>query len=253
MARWLLIPWLVMLGHAAAASPLTKAFENHALERGPDNPTSEATSEAGRENNAAMTRYRAKDMEGAKEGFVRALASDGTHALAHYNLACVLSLSLPDPMTTEVAQCDGPGPKAALYHLGRAVELDAKRRDRMREDSDLDKLRHFLAYDVIDGADLTDAAVLRERLVDTKFWGTKPGAYPASRLLLLADGVAKSESLQGDFQQVKETGTWKVLDTGVLELSFGKGTSTLLVTPLGVLTDEKGRTRYLSDPDACSA
>ncbi len=252
-----MLPTLTLLALLAApsqASPMTDALHRHGLTAGKPPADDAARAAARAHNSAAMDLYNAGDLNGARDRFVQAIDADNTFALAHYNLACVLSLMLHDPMTLKVAVCpqhSGATPAGALYHLARAVELDPKRHDRMRKDSDLDLLRYFLAYKAFDGADLSDPASLREALKDTKYWGPKPGAHPAARLLLRADGTAQHMDLEGDFVQTERKGTWKVLDDGTIELTLDSGVKTFTATPLGALTGES-RT-YDADADACSA
>ncbi|MDC7224944.1 MAG: hypothetical protein PQJ60_14445 [Spirochaetales bacterium] len=105
-------------------------------------------------NLAGMYFYERQRWYEAVTMFLRATEIDRSHVLAHYNLACVLSLQFND---REANHPGLPGDHDSLpfYFLFQATRLDENRMSRARKDSDFRPIRDY-------DSDLFDAITLPE-------------------------------------------------------------------------------------------
>ncbi|MDC7221802.1 MAG: hypothetical protein PQJ59_17855 [Spirochaetales bacterium] len=105
-------------------------------------------------NLAGMYFYEQQRWYEAEIMFLGATEIDSRHVLAHYNLACVLSLQFNNGEAKHPDRL-GDNESAPFYYLYRAVLLDSARMERARGDSDLHNIRNF-------DPDLFDAITLLE-------------------------------------------------------------------------------------------
>jgi tetratricopeptide (TPR) repeat protein len=223
-------------------------------------PTTAAaiTPEAKALNAEGLRLYKAKKLEAAAEKFARAIEADETYALAHYNYACVLAL-----FRARGEVCDHDAyPSTILEHLQRAVELDPKRRARLREDSDLESIHDTFGYQILSGRKVTDPRDLRAILVAVSWYAPAPGAYgPLGGLHFAANGKLSYWALMfsddGDARREHVEGTWTLEGTHI-ELKLkppGRKASQIFKGTLsaeGVLSiGDFGR--YTDNADECSA
>ncbi|MEI8345863.1 MAG: hypothetical protein WCG27_00310 [Pseudomonadota bacterium] len=98
-------------------------------------------------NTLGMEVYRTNDLFRAAWFFSCATQLDPGHALAHYNLACVLA---------RWTDADASAFKEISNHLGTAIRLDPKRKERARVDPDLSSVRGRAVFMIdVQGIDIT--------------------------------------------------------------------------------------------------
>jgi hypothetical protein len=143
-------------------------------------------------NTAGFRCYQAGKLAEAVHFFTLAVRENDRHALAHYNLACTLAL-----LRRAGAVCaHGATVDVILTHLERAVELDADRRRRMREDDDLADVRSTLRYRVLDGGNLRDRAQQPALLSGIVLYSPPQGAFGnLSTLTLMGAGDGSASSI----------------------------------------------------------
>ena len=92
-------------------------------------------------NDEGMEHYRARRLADAVKSFEGAIQADPQSALAHYNLACTLSLQVKEDPCADIDDA------TIVRHLGAAVELGgAERRKRLPVDEDLAALRELFPF-----------------------------------------------------------------------------------------------------------
>jgi len=143
-------------------------------------------------NDLGFEAYKAGDMVEAARMFSMATDQDPELAIAWYNLACAQAL-----LRRAGKGCDHDLTLAGvLSNLERSVELDSRRRERMRADSDMDDVRGTIWYRVLDGADLADSEVVSRMLVESTFPQVTDGDHgPTAKLVFAADGTVRTERL----------------------------------------------------------
>lgn len=154
--------------------------------------------------------YQAKQYPQALEKFRAAVAADGAHALAHYNLAATLAL-----LRGQGKVCDFDAyPGAILDHLEASVRLDERRRQRMKVDRDFDSIRHTLRYQRLLGRSPRVQQDVQALLVAITWLTPAVGAWGNTTTLeLAADGTFTLRRLQLEGDEVKHQltrGRWQV-------------------------------------------
>ncbi len=111
-------------------------------------------------NNLGMEHYEKGDLIAACGAFHRAIAADRTNYLAHYNLACSLTLLRRDFDPKSFEEETGSGFSIGLdtifRHLETAAGLHGGRKTRMLEDPDLQALHRTLRFHTLAGRTLTN-------------------------------------------------------------------------------------------------
>jgi len=113
-------------------------------------------------NDLGMGMYDQYDYIAAGESFIRAIETDPENFLAHYNLACAMSLLRKDYVPRDFRNkrfaSFNIDADTILRYLERSVELDEHRITRMLEDPDLLSLHSSLRFHQIAGRSLTTPA-----------------------------------------------------------------------------------------------
>lgn len=165
-------------------------------------------------NSQGMDLYKQQDWDGAIASFRAATRADPRFALAHYNLACTLSL-----VRKERRVCDFDAYRHVIVsELEQSVKLDPKRRDRMKKDRDLDPIRDTVGYQLLLGVQPGTKEGLTTLLQNVSWWAEAEGAFgnragmkllPGGKLqwweLQMDDeGAPKKHSADGSWQLVQK-------------------------------------------------
>ena len=119
-----------------------------------------------------MRCYKENKLEEAMQLFRRAVTLDNNHVLAHYNLACVLAR-----LVATVGPCEMNDEWFHLFSLlTRSINLDPKRADRARKDSDFDGLRYMLPLRLSIEGQPANSAEMANLFDGITLWGETPGA-----------------------------------------------------------------------------
>jgi hypothetical protein len=255
---------------ATTASPVTDNVDlvvacQQAGETYPDAASAQGST-AGELNTLGYRCYKAGDMAAAARLFGLAIQLDEAHALAHYNLACALAL-----LRRSGPPCEHDATlRRILHHLERAVAIDPKRRERMREDADLDDIRSNLRYRVLDGVRANDPEGIRAALAGVTLYGMPQGAFGSLwRASFAGPGDGSETSIvtvtvrtvtdDGVGPPREVTGRWSA-GPGRLTLKLPDGTpgaGSFAISPTGDLVDTRKQgveaLVWLSAPDECSA
>lgn len=194
--------------------------------------------------------YKAGMLPQARHLFLLALRIDEGHALAHYNLACTLML-----LRAAGAVCEHDATLGVvMHHLERAVAIDPRRRDRMREDSDLDGLRDNLRYRMLAGVRMDDPRSVQTALTGVTVHGPGVGAFGTLRTLTFegaGDGGADSRvTLQirtvgddGPTEPEVRRGYWDAQPGRlVIKVPAGiEGGGAMTITPQGDILEANGQ------------
>lgn len=221
----------------------------------PIDPETRAKIQAATANRQGYQAYLRKDYETARKKFELAIQLNDEHALAHYNLACVLALLRADGV------CAHDAYKGEIVRLLQiSVELDEARRERLRTDKDLAAVHDTFGFQVLAGLSPKRAADLPKLLERVSWYGPAPGAYgPMSGIDFERDGklTVWFLDISGDAPRKRKTsGTWHTEGARVrVELAEPAngatqfsgtldGEGTLDLGKLGTFTD---------DPSECDA
>ncbi len=183
-------------------------------------------------NNRGMARYEEGDYTGASELFLEAVESDETNYLAHYNLACTMTLLRKDcnpwDFNPEGKYSFNIRMDSILEHLRKAAELDAGRKRRMLEDPDLNAVHTALEFHLIAGRSLGTTAeariILQEVLWRIDFAGRPAGLNtefgpPEGTVSFAPNGTFRIE-----FYEYRSQGFGRYrVENGRLELVFTGG------------------------------
>ncbi|MHB8875200.1 MAG: hypothetical protein ACYC8T_16050 [Myxococcaceae bacterium] len=191
----------------------------------------------------------------ALELFKKAFDTDEGYALAHYNYAATLGVLRGQGKVCEYNAFKN----IILLHLARSIELDPRRRERMKSDRDFLTVRDTVGYQKLSGRSPERPADVPVILEQVSWFGLAPGAYgPGAGLDFKPRGKLSGWRLQmgpGDDAPTKVpfTGRWSAKGAKVrLELDApldGKRTlegtldpagKLLLPEPLGPQTDDPG-------------
>lgn len=220
-------------------------------------------------NNRGMARYEEGDYTGASELFLEAVEADETNYLAHYNLACTMTLLRKDcnprDFDPEGKYSFNIRMDSILEHLRKAAELDAGRKRRMLEDPDLNAVHTALEFHLIAGRNLDTTADARIILQEV-LWRIDFAGRPAGRQTDLgpADGAvafAPNGTFRIEFYEYGREGLGRYrVENGRLELTFtggdlGKGRiyGTFEEDRIVVTGFEKGPLLIWSDTRECPA
>lgn len=212
-----------------------------------------ATGDAQALNVAGMRCYDRGELGVAARHFRAALEKDPAHVLAHYNLACTLSLLRAKG---EICPNDAYVGEI-LTHLRESVRLDERRRARLVADSDLESVHHTLGYLALAGKDLTRPPVLEAELPGFVLYGPSNGAFGHRlEVHLHADGKATWRTMNlgddGSVSWAESTATWEASAPSRIALTHGGTTTELTVTDDGRFTPDQGDA-FTDHPDDCSA
>lgn len=240
---------------AALAVGFTFACRTSTPAAGPAAPKAEKKSAATPLNTEGYELYKKQKYAQAAAKFEQAIAADPNHALAHYNLACALSL-----LRTE-SVCEHDAYKSRIIeHLRKAVKLDETRRKKIREDSDLDSVRDTFGYHELIGYHVSEPEDVRIIISGVTWYGPAPGALgPTSGIDFDPGGLATLWVLQVDDDvphRERHRGTWKVDGSQIVlelvEAYDGKTRFQGVLQTDGRLVFE-GLETFTDDPDECSA
>ena len=221
-------------------------------------------------NTAGFRCYRADRLDDALALFGRALDTDPTHALAHYNLAATLGV-----LRGRGDICGSDATLARMMtHLEAAVRFDAGRRARLNKDPDLAALRTLPRFRVLQGADPATRRGVVQAVQGATFYAPAPGAF-GHPLHLTLQGAAPHKDLehgalpaltltrtvtdQGALETTEQTGGWAIDEQGRVLVDPNGGApgpevQTWGLTPRGDLAPlDGGGDRLLGMPDECSA
>ena len=168
----------------------------------------------------------------ACEVFLQSVQADESNFLAHYNLACSMTLLRkaydPSSFQADTGRSFSITLETILEHLAKAVTLDNSRQTRMVEDSDLDALDSVLLFHRIAGRSLTNPWTARELLprIHWSLW-ISGGSETASIADIPPDGTIHFYSSGGFDLQLwngrrRGSGVYKVEQDRLL-LRFEKG------------------------------
>lgn len=124
-------------------------------------------------------------MEQASKFFKCSLESDKKYAIAHYNYASTLA---PFHEKAAYDPCDYTYLNEIQQHLQVSIQLDPKRRDRMKKDPDFDSIRDLDFYKLLT---ISPNASIRKILLEIGTWhGPVPGVFPTSMITFHNNGSA---------------------------------------------------------------
>jgi len=252
------------LGTASAAEPETATPSPEPAPTACDAAIVEANDRdlpADQLNALGMRCYKEKRYNDAGMLFFDALKRDENHALANYNLACVIGLLL---------QTQGPCDmeyswEAAPEYLRRAVAKDPKRAARARVDSDLDSLRSMMAFRLAVEGEPKTAQQTANLYDGATLWGDTPGVatmaevrFARTHPTALSGTVSGWFLDRGTFEQVLASGTWRAEGPTII-VDWAARTSPEGTNPGSTETirlDEMnryGHGGWFTMPDWCSA
>jgi tetratricopeptide (TPR) repeat protein len=202
------------------------------------------TEESKRFNNLGMGMYEQKNYIAAAESFLRSIETDPANFLAHYNLACTLTLLRQEhvPRVFRLEKCASfdIDLETIFNHLQKAADLNEHRKTRMLEDPDLLAVRSTLRFHQIAGRSLPrdgDARIILPAViwrVDYQSAFRKNGLFPDGVVRFSADGRFRLELWKN-----KETitGTYSV-SSGRLVFKYSRQSGT--VQEVSAVLSEKG-------------
>ena len=162
-------------------------------------------------NTFGMRCYKQERFLDAGRLFEKAIALEPTHALANYNLACVIGLLLKTQ-----GPCDMDlNWEAVFQHLKQAVASDPKRRQRARVDTDLDSLREMMAFRLAVEGPPKSAAETAALYDGVTLWGETPGVALLGKVSFqrthpsALTGTVSGWVADWNFEQMPVKGTWR--------------------------------------------
>ena len=213
-------------------------------------------------NSQGMRCYKEGRFEDAGRLFESAIRLDEGHALAHYNLACVIGLLFategPCDMNFDWDQ--------AIQHLRQSIAADPARAERAKVDSDLDSLREMMAFRLaVNGSPETadQTAALYDGVT---LWGETPGVH----LLALVSfqrthptaltGTVSGWKADWNLEEAPVHGTWRADGKTIIvdwapstskdgENSIPGSTETIRLEEM----NHYGHGGWYTSPDYCSA
>ena len=143
-------------------------------------------------NTQGLREYRNKNLDKAIELFKKALEKNPKYALAHYNLACTLTIM-------EKIQCSYQLDEI-LEHLEKAVKLDPRRRKRMKEDTDFKSIRNTFRFQTLGGLSPEKPNDLRKMLLSIR-WTSPQGQMfdPSGGIVFYKNGIVKAKERYYDY------------------------------------------------------
>lgn len=225
-------------------------------------------------NAAGMKLYQARRYLEASQQFAEALKDEApretvqekvawtrTRALAHFNLACSLSL-----LRKAGRVCDGDAYRSVIVsNVEQSIALDPNRLEKALKDPDLSPVRDTVAWQSLLGLSMAREADLKKLLPRVTWWSPGVGVFGSlHQLTFTADGRFTLTSKVFDADGVpkgtaRHTGTWALegralrLTTGTTPLPGAKSTSLeLTVEPGGRLTG-RDWTDFTDAPSECDA
>lgn len=166
-------------------------------------------------NTKGMAAYRSKQYEDAIDYFHKAVEADPNYALAHFNLACTLTLLERDGERSTFGE--------ALDHLEKVVAIDPKYRKKINNDPDLQMLRSTVRYQILMGRSLSDEGFVREILINGD-WGICGENYSQiSRMQFKFDGTFNSSHLSEGAPKWEERKGTYALKGNHISLKFSDG------------------------------
>ena len=213
-------------------------------------------------NTLGMRCYKEKRFVEAGQLFEWATALAPTHALANYNLACVIGLLLKTQ-----GPCDMDLSWENVFHnLQQAIASDPKRRERARVDTDLDSLREMMAFRLTVEGPPKSAAETAALYDGVTLWGETPGAALLGKVSFqrthpsALTGTVSGWVADWDFHPMPVKGTWRaegeVLIVDWAQSRSKDGTQTRKGSTERIRLDEMnryGHGGWYTTPDWCSA
>jgi hypothetical protein len=251
----------------APAAPTTENNElivacRNAMDAFPDEPSAHRSTPS-ELNTVGYRCYKAGMLPQARHLFLLALRVDQNHALAHYNLACTLML-----LRQAGAACEHDATLAmVMHHLESAVAIDPKRKERMKEDADLEGLRDNLRYRMLAGVHMGDHLSVQTALKGVTVHGPGVGAFGTLRTLTFegpGDGGPDSRITlkirtvgdDGPTEPEVRKGYWDAQPGRlIIKVPSGvEGGGVMTVTPQGDIITSKGQvTTWYAAASECEA
>ena len=212
-------------------------------------------------NTRGFRLYKQKKYVEALELFKQATVADPNYAMAHYNAACTLGVLHKLGGVCEYDAYRG----TIINYLRRAVELDPRRGERMKTDSDLDPVRDTFAYQILAGLSLEKEKDLRLILQRVTWYSIHSGTIgPLARIVFKRDGraILLSFSLGNEgLITKKEVAVYRLDGTQIIIIRKNRNGESISAT--GQLTKAgelrfskempKDMQRLMDDPANCSA
>lgn len=169
-------------------------------------------------NTLGMRCYTQERFVEAGRLFDKAVALEPTHALANYNLACVIGLQLKS-----LGPCNMDLTWEKVFHnLQQAIATDPKRRQRARVDTDLDSLREMMAFRLAVEGSPKNAAETAALYDGVTLWGETPGVALMGRVSFqrthpsALTGTVSGWVADENFDQMPVKGTWRAESEGLI-------------------------------------
>lgn len=138
-------------------------------------------------NSLGFGLYRSGDYGRALEHFRQSFETDDAYHLAHYNFACTAAILLARDRCAHLGLLD-----EIFEHLDRTAILQPEYHLKMRGDADLEAVRGYVRFHLAASHSTEDEEGLRHILISVRWYGPKPGMFPASPVLeLAADGTCR--------------------------------------------------------------
>ncbi len=213
-------------------------------------------------NSLGMRCYKEGRLEDAGRLFEAAIRLDEDHALAHYNLACVIGLLFategPCDMNFDWGQ--------AIQHLRQSIAADPARAERAKIDSDLDSFREMMAFRLAVSGSPETADQTAALYDGVTLWGETPGVH---LLALVSFQRTHSAALTGtvsgwmadvNLEEAPVHGTWRAEGKTIIvdwapstskdgEHSIPGSTETIRLEEM----NHYGHGGWYTSPDYCSA
>jgi tetratricopeptide (TPR) repeat protein len=214
-----------------------------------------AASRSARELNTEGYRlYQQKRYAEAMELFRKATEADSKYALAHYNLACTLAI-----LRTVEGPCEHNAyRRTIIHHLREAVQLDPRRKSRLKSDPDLKPVHDTFGYQILLGLSLKNSSDVQTILTRVSWYGPSPGVYgPISGVRFKSNGKVALWVLDENARKKEYTGKYTVMGSRIsiqLDQSLaGVRKFEGVLKENGVLDLPGLRGPFTDEPDECGA
>lgn len=163
-------------------------------------------------NAEGYERYKERKWQEATSLFREAFTLEPKFAIAHYNFAATVFVSIRED------GCEPSAPYAEGYdHLARSLQLDKRRLKRLAEDPDFEEFRHTAAYFHLIGDDVVSVAGITALLPKLRLEApNSQDSGPLFQLEFHSDGtlvVLDNTIDNGSWKWVRRTGAWRVKPT----------------------------------------
>ncbi len=152
--------------------------------------------------------YKEKKFDEAYNIYKKAVESDPSYGMAHYNFACTMAI------LWDSTPCNGDfAPTDVLKELALAVQYDRSRSARMAVDPDLKNFRKYFQYHVMTGRSPKDAKDVKFILENVRWNGPRPGTILLSRIGFTAPDkvlIERANITASDVSYDRFEGTYRV-------------------------------------------